>query len=108
MTDEVPGAGPLGGIYTAIVRSPRERTLVVACDMPFLSGALLRTLAAVKDADVGHSATREKATSRCARFIRAPAPTISATAGARDRRSIEASGRSARDGIRRGRRDVCS
>jgi molybdopterin-guanine dinucleotide biosynthesis protein A len=50
--DEIPGAGPLGGIYTAIVRSPRDRTLVVACDMPFLSGALLHRLAAVQDADV--------------------------------------------------------
>jgi molybdopterin-guanine dinucleotide biosynthesis protein A len=50
--DEIPGAGPLGGIYTAIIRSPRERTLVVACDMPFLSGALLHRLAAVNDADV--------------------------------------------------------
>ena len=50
--DEIPNAGPLGGIYTAIVRSPCERTLVVACDMPFLSGALLRELAAVNDADL--------------------------------------------------------
>jgi molybdenum cofactor guanylyltransferase len=50
--DEIPNAGPLGGIYTAIVRSPCERTLVVACDMPFLSSALLRELVAVKDADL--------------------------------------------------------
>jgi molybdopterin-guanine dinucleotide biosynthesis protein A len=50
--DEIPDAGALGGIYTAIVRSPRERTLVVACDMPFLSGALLRDLAAVTGADL--------------------------------------------------------
>ncbi|MFL6278511.1 MAG: molybdenum cofactor guanylyltransferase [Vicinamibacterales bacterium] len=50
--DEIPDAGPLGGIYTAIMRSPCERTLVVACDMPFLSGALLRELAAVADADL--------------------------------------------------------
>ncbi len=50
--DEIPNAGPLGGIYTAIVRSPCERTLVVACDMPFLSSALLHRLAAVKDADL--------------------------------------------------------
>jgi molybdopterin-guanine dinucleotide biosynthesis protein A len=52
IADEIAGAGPLGGIYTAIVRSPRERTLVVACDMPFLSSTLLRTLAAVPDADL--------------------------------------------------------
>ncbi|HEU4939573.1 MAG TPA: molybdenum cofactor guanylyltransferase [Vicinamibacterales bacterium] len=50
--DEIPDAGPLGGIYTAIVQSPCERTLVVACDMPFLSSAFLRELAAVKDADL--------------------------------------------------------
>ena len=50
--DEIPDAGPLGGIYTAIVQSPCERTLVVACDMPFLSDGFLRRLAAVEDADV--------------------------------------------------------
>ena len=52
VADEIPDAGPLGGIYTAIRHSPCERTLVVACDMPFLSGAFLQRLAAVSDADV--------------------------------------------------------
>src|SRR5690349_10799552 len=42
--DVLPDAGALGGIYTAIVSSPRPRTLVVACDMPFLSVELLRKL----------------------------------------------------------------
>jgi len=51
IADEMPGAGPLGGIYTAIVHSPTERTLVVACDMPFVSPAFLRRLAAVEHAD---------------------------------------------------------
>lgn len=50
--DEMPDAGPLGGIYTAIRQSPCERTLVVACDMPFLSSAFLRRLAAVEGADL--------------------------------------------------------
>jgi molybdopterin-guanine dinucleotide biosynthesis protein A len=50
--DEIANVGPLGGIYTAIVRSPCERTLVVACDMPFLSSGLLRQMAAVRDADL--------------------------------------------------------
>jgi molybdopterin-guanine dinucleotide biosynthesis protein A len=35
--DALPGTGPLGGIYTAITSSPRTRTLIVACDMPFLT-----------------------------------------------------------------------
>ncbi|MET0211760.1 MAG: NTP transferase domain-containing protein, partial [Vicinamibacterales bacterium] len=29
--DEFPDHGSLGGIYTAILRSPHDRTLVVAC-----------------------------------------------------------------------------
>lgn len=49
--DAVPGAGALGGIYTAIVASPHERTLVVACDMPFLTAPLIERLAA-EDADI--------------------------------------------------------
>lgn len=40
--DIFPGRGVLGGLYTALVRAPRERVLVVACDMPFLNRTLLR------------------------------------------------------------------
>jgi molybdopterin-guanine dinucleotide biosynthesis protein A len=50
--DEIPDAGPLGGIYTAIMHSPADRTLIVACDMPFLSSAVLQRMEAVEDADL--------------------------------------------------------
>lgn len=43
--DEHPGAGALGAIHTAIVRSPCERTLVVGCDMPFVTARLVTHLA---------------------------------------------------------------
>ena len=43
--DLIPGAGPLGGLYTALVRAPTEHTLVVACDLPFLTASFLRHLA---------------------------------------------------------------
>ena len=44
--DVLPGVGPLGGLHTALTRSPGRRTLVVAGDLPFLSGAFLRHLVA--------------------------------------------------------------
>lgn len=42
--DEHPGAGALGGIHTAVLRSPCEHTLVVGCDMPFVTSRLVRLL----------------------------------------------------------------
>ena len=50
--DAIPDAGPLGGIYTTLLASPAPRTIIVGCDMPFLTGMLLRALAVPSSADV--------------------------------------------------------
>ena len=42
--DLKPGCGPLGGIYTALKSSCADTVLFLACDMPFVSAALLRSL----------------------------------------------------------------
>ncbi len=49
--DRFPNHGALGGIYTAIVASPRDRTVVVACDLPFLNAPFIEYLAGI-DADL--------------------------------------------------------
>lgn len=42
ISDIIPGRGSLGGIYTGLVSSNSYYNLVVAADMPFLNGPLLR------------------------------------------------------------------
>jgi molybdopterin-guanine dinucleotide biosynthesis protein A len=53
--DDRPGLGPLGGIATALRISPLPWSLIVGCDLPFLTGAWLEYLIAraeVSTADV--------------------------------------------------------
>ncbi len=76
--DDVPGMGALGGIYTAILRSPCDRTLVVACDMPFLSAEFLGRMAAIADADLVIPKGARGYEPLCAIYTRACLPDIRA------------------------------
>lgn len=42
--DEIPGRGPLGGIYTSLLKSRTKLNLVLGCDLPFVSPGLLSYL----------------------------------------------------------------
>ncbi|WP_043930135.1 molybdenum cofactor guanylyltransferase [Bacillus sp. EB01] len=42
--DEYPGMGPLAGIHAGLKASSFDSNLIVACDMPFVSGKLAETL----------------------------------------------------------------
>ncbi len=76
--DAIPDAGALGGIYTAIVASPCPRTLVVACDMPFLSAALLERMVGVADGDLVVPHGPRGYEPLCAVYARSCAPLIRA------------------------------
>ena len=70
--DLIPGAGPLSGLYTALVRSPTDRTIVVACDLPFLTVSFLRHLAArARGVDAAIPRTAKGTEPLCAVYDRA-------------------------------------
>lgn len=49
VSDEVPGAGPLGGILAGLAHSSTERVFVAGCDMPLLSPPLIRYMVSLPD-----------------------------------------------------------
>jgi molybdopterin-guanine dinucleotide biosynthesis protein A len=51
--DALPGAGAIGGLYTALETTSSELVIVVACDLPFLDEGMLRRLVALAAAGDG-------------------------------------------------------
>ena len=47
VADHVPGCGPLGGLHAALTEALGDATVVVACDMPYISAALVGYLLAL-------------------------------------------------------------
>ena len=46
IADAIANAGPLGGLYSALLDARHDRVLILACDLPFVTPALLRRLVA--------------------------------------------------------------
>jgi molybdopterin-guanine dinucleotide biosynthesis protein A len=49
--DAIADAGPLGGLYSALLDAAHDRVLVIACDLPFVTAALLARL--VEESRIG-------------------------------------------------------
>src|SRR4051812_26606740 len=49
--DRVPGAAALGGLYTALIEARTDQVIVLACDMPFVTGPFIALLASIGDAN---------------------------------------------------------
>jgi molybdenum cofactor guanylyltransferase len=77
VSDVISDAGPLGGIHAALIHARAPATLVVACDMPFLSLELLRHLAArVEGMDVAVPRTTDGYHPLCAAYAQTARPVI--------------------------------
>lgn len=69
--DMVPDAGALGALYTAVHAAGTERTLVLACDMPFVSERLLAHLVSVgRSVDIAIPRTARGLEPLCATYSR--------------------------------------
>ena len=59
-TDLQPGLGPLGGIATALRSAKHSRVLFLGCDMPFMTGELIKEFLSEATDGIGPIFTRHK------------------------------------------------
>jgi molybdopterin-guanine dinucleotide biosynthesis protein A len=78
--DAVPGAGALGGVYTALQAAHAELVVILACDLPFITRELVERLIAEiqPDDDVVMPRSRRGLEPLCAVYRRRSAPVIRA------------------------------
>lgn len=75
--DIFPGKGPLGGIHAGLTASRSEENFVVACDMPFVSPAVIQRIRALRDkADVCLPETEKGLEPLCAVYSKSCLPQI--------------------------------
>jgi molybdopterin-guanine dinucleotide biosynthesis protein A len=78
VADVVPNAGPIGGLYTAIVAASHHWVLALACDMPYVSTELFEALisAATDDVDAVLPRSVRGIEPLCALYARTAAPVL--------------------------------
>jgi molybdopterin-guanine dinucleotide biosynthesis protein A len=83
--DAVPDAGPLGGLYTALLSTTAPCLVLVACDMPFLALPFLRHLVTrVQGVEVCVPRTADGYHPLCAAYARSLLPAIAERLARRD------------------------
>jgi molybdopterin-guanine dinucleotide biosynthesis protein A len=91
VSDLIDGAGAMGGLLTAIAESPGEATLVLACDLPFVTAQFLRFLAdECRGYDVALPRTDDGYHPLCACWTRAARAELERRASEGHRRIIDA------------------
>lgn len=88
--DRVSGAGALGGLLTAIADSAAPATIVLACDLPFVTAAFLSFLAAECRGDVALPRTADGYHPLCACWSRGALPEIERRVAAGGLRIVDA------------------
>jgi molybdopterin-guanine dinucleotide biosynthesis protein A len=77
VTDVTPEAGPLAGLHAALVHATAPVTIVIACDMPFLSVEFLRHLSTrIADQDVAVPRTQDGYHPLCAAYAHSATPVV--------------------------------
>jgi molybdopterin-guanine dinucleotide biosynthesis protein A len=72
VVDRVRGCGPLGGLHAALTEARSEASVILACDMPFVSATFLaHLLALTSDADAVVPQTDRGYHPLCAAYTRA-------------------------------------
>jgi molybdopterin-guanine dinucleotide biosynthesis protein A len=67
--DVIPECGPMGGIYTGLLHSATANNIVVSCDIPFITPALISQLVSAPDeSDVVCISHSGKSEPLCARY----------------------------------------
>jgi molybdenum cofactor guanylyltransferase len=83
--DRVPDAGPLGGLWTALLSTTAPYLVLVACDMPFLMLPFLRHLVTrVPGMEVAVPRTADGYHPLCAAYARLLVPAIAERLARRD------------------------
>jgi molybdopterin-guanine dinucleotide biosynthesis protein A len=91
VVDLVPGAGPLGALFTALSQPGVTRVLAVACDMPFVTPELLAHVASrLEGADAAVPLVEARYQPLCAAYASSCAPVFEAALGAGQRAVTQA------------------